>query len=107
MTRERSRFGYRYWKSFVGRVRKDSLAVVSRSAVILGETSIAFEGGTMPVPAVPSDGLIVAIEPADPKEFLAGIKPLVKQATQTLVRVQEMGEDVNEINTTIGSLRNT
>lgn len=61
----------------------------------------------MPVPAVLPDGLIVAIEPADPKEFLAGIKPLVEQATQTLVRVQEMSEDVNGINTTIGSVRNT
>lgn len=94
-------------EKFREEVRKDSLVVVSKSAVIFGETSIAIEGGTTTAPEVPPDGFIVAIEPADPKEFLAGIKPLVEQATQTLVQVQQMSEDVNEINTTIGSLRNT
>ncbi len=94
-------------EKFREKVREDSLAVVSKSAVVFGETSIAIEGGTTTAPEVPPDGFIVAIEPADPKEFLAGIKPLVEQATQTLVRVQKMSEDVNEINTTLGSLRNT
>ncbi len=94
-------------EKFREKVRKDSLAVVSKSAVIFGETSIAIEGGTTTAPEVPPDGFVVAIEPVDPKEFLAGIKPLVDQATQTLVQVQRMSEDVNEINTTIGSLRNT
>ena len=49
----------------------------------------------------------MAIEPVDPKEFLAGIQPLVSQATQALVQVQHISEDVNELNATIGSLRNT
>ena len=94
-------------EKFREKVRKDSLAVVSKSAIIFGETSIAIEGGTTTAPAVPPDGFIVAIEPADPKEFLTGIKPLVERATKTLVQVQHMSDDVNEINATIGSLRNT
>ena len=37
-------------EKFREKVRKDSLAVVSKSAVIFGETSIAIEGGTTTAP---------------------------------------------------------
>jgi len=82
-------------KKYQEKVRHNSVAKIGKTGGFVGETQIEVTVGNKNKPVVPSGGHIEAEEPFNVAELLAEVKPLVETFKNTLLRVEQITQDVH------------
>jgi phospholipid/cholesterol/gamma-HCH transport system substrate-binding protein len=82
------------YKKYQDKVRENSIAKVGKAGGFLGEPQIEITVGNKSKPVVQAGGHLEAEEPFNVAELLAEVKPLVETIKKTLVRVEQITQDV-------------
>lgn len=82
------------YKKFQDKVRENSIAKVGKTGGFIGESQIEITIGNKSLPVVPDGGHLEGEEPFNMGELLAEVKPLVENVKKTLVRLDQITQDV-------------
>ncbi len=82
-------------KEFQDKIRTDSVATVSKSSLLVGQTRVQIVMGSMDQPILQDGATIKVVEPRDMAEMMDEIKPVLASVERTLARVEEITKDVH------------
>lgn len=119
------RVAFEVRKQFQDKIRTDSVATVSKSGMLVGQTQVQITMGSPDQPVLQDGATIKMVEPREITEMLEEIKPVLASVQRTLLRVEEISKDVHaavqtggqvlqnvekatrELPTVVGSIRRT
>lgn len=82
-------------REFQDKIRTDSVATVSKSNLLVGQTRVRIAMGSPDKPMLQDGATITVLEPRDVAELMDEIKPVLASVQRTLLRVEEITKDVH------------
>ena len=77
------------------KIRTDSVASVTKSPPVVGQTQVQIVMGSMDQPMLQDGATIKVVEPHDMAEMMDEIRPVLASVQRTLLRVDEITKDVH------------
>ncbi len=77
------------------KVRADSVASVIKSSLLVGQTQVQIVMGSKDQPMLQDGATIKVVEPRDMAEMIDEVKPVLASVQRTLLRVEEITNDVH------------
>jgi len=79
---------------YQNKVREDSELSIAKPGVVVGQTQVEIEIGSLTKPVLQDGATIKAVEPQDFKEMLAEFKPAIESVKQALLRLDDLTKDI-------------
>lgn len=80
---------------FQDKIRTDSVASVTKSSLLVGQTQVQITMGSKDQPMLQDGATIRVVEPRDMAEMMDEIRPVLASVQRTLLRVEEITKDVH------------
>ena len=80
---------------FQDKIRTDSVASVSKSSLLVGQTLVQIVMGSKDQPMLQDGATIKVVEPRDMAEMMDEVRPVLESVQRTLLRVEEITKDVH------------
>lgn len=82
-------------RQYQEKIRTDSVATVSKSGMLVGQTQVQVAMGSRDQPMLQDGATIKVVEPHDVAEMMDEIKPVLASVQRTLLRVEEITNSVH------------